>query len=203
MASLPPQDRSPLDRTPVRWQRTLVLGGTRSGKSAYAEDLATGRREVTYVATGRRNAGDADWEARIDAHRHRRPAYWTTVETSAGLPSVLVQSDARVLTIVDDLGTWLTGAIDDLQAWDLPRGTVAPSTDALVDAVVTCESSVIMVSPEVGWSVVPPTRSGRLFQDEMGILNRRIAAVCDTVVLVVAGIPLTIKDARSTTKGHL
>lgn len=174
--------------------RTLVLGGARSGKSAFAEELAAGADRVRYVATGRRVPSDTDWEARIEAHRERRPAEWTTVESSGGLVDVLAMPSSGV-TIVDDLGTWLTGTIDDRAAWESPRGTVSPETDALVHAVTQCHEPVVLVSPEVGWGVIPASRSGRLFQDEMGTLNRRLAAVCDSVVLVVAGLPLTLKPA--------
>ncbi|OZF46098.1 bifunctional adenosylcobinamide kinase/adenosylcobinamide-phosphate guanylyltransferase [Rhodococcus sp. 14-2470-1b] len=174
-------------------RRTLVLGGTRSGKSAYAEALAAEAPVVRYVATGRRIVGDADWNARLDAHRARRPSEWSTVESSDGLAVTLHEAHPGT-TIVDDLGTWLTSALDDADAWDLPRGTVAPATDALCAAVQQYRGDLVLVSPEVGWGVVPATRSGRLFQDEMGTLNSRLAATCETVVLVVAGLPLPLKS---------
>ncbi|WP_037180790.1 bifunctional adenosylcobinamide kinase/adenosylcobinamide-phosphate guanylyltransferase [Rhodococcoides fascians] len=179
-------------------RRTLVLGGTRSGKSAYAESLAAEAPVVRYVATGRRIAGDADWDARLDAHRARRPSEWSTVESSDGLVETLREAHPGT-TIVDDLGTWLTGALDDAGAWDLARGTVAPATDALCAAVQRYRGDLVLVSPEVGWGVVPATRSGRLFQDEMGTLNSRLAATCETVVLVVAGLPLPLKSDDPTT----
>ncbi len=104
-------------------------------------------------------------------------------------------------TIVDDLGTWLTHTIDDHRAWDSPRGTVAPDVATLVDAVSRSREHLVIVSPEVGMSVVPDTRSGRLFQDEIGSLNSALAAVCDTVVLVVAGLPLTLKTSDGQVPG--
>lgn len=186
--------RSDIVRTVTLPLRTLVLGGTRSGKSAFAESLVDGRHPVRYLATGRHDSTDADWVARIDAHRRRRPSQWTTVESSTNLAQVLSTSVGGA-TLVDDVGTWLTGALDDQQAWDLPRGTITPAADALVQAVQRCTTPVVLVSPEVGWGVVPATRSGRLFQDEMGSLNRKLATVCDSVVLVVAGLPLTLKTA--------
>jgi adenosylcobinamide kinase/adenosylcobinamide-phosphate guanylyltransferase len=169
--------------------RTLVLGGTRSGKSRYAEDLLPGDEPVRYVATARRRADDAEWDARIDAHRARRPKGWTTVEE----PDVaaLVRSGGGPL-LVDDLATWLTGVLDDAGAWEQPVD-VSPRLDELVAAVRTAPGRVVLVSAEVGLGVVPTTRSGRLFRDELGALNAALARVCDEVVLLVAGLSLRLK----------
>lgn len=171
--------------------RTLVLGGARSGKSFHAESLATDG-PVRYVATGRRDDTDTDWQDRIDRHRASRPPEWTTVESSTNLPAVLALPWIGT-TVVDDLGTWLTGTIDDANAWDLPRGSITPAVDELVTVVSACTNPIVLVTPEVGLGVIPETRSGRLFRDELGLLNSRLAAVCDDVVLVVAGIALTLK----------
>ena len=108
--------------------------------------------------------------------------------------------------MVDDLGTWLTGMLDDARAWERPRGTITPAVDDLVEAVAMCTSTVVLVSPEVGLSVVPESRSGRLFRDELGLLNSRLAAVCDRVLLVVAGLALTLKEPPAdffTAKGQV
>ncbi|MDI6629991.1 MAG: bifunctional adenosylcobinamide kinase/adenosylcobinamide-phosphate guanylyltransferase [Rhodococcus sp. (in: high G+C Gram-positive bacteria)] len=173
-------------------RRTLVLGGARSGKSGHAESLAV-VEPVRYLATGRRDATDEDWQLRIERHRASRPKHWSTVETVTSLSGVVSQPWDGT-TVVDDLGTWLTGMLDDAQAWELPRGTIAPAVDDLVRAVADCPSHLVLVSPEVGLSVVPESRSGRLFRDELGLLNSRLAAVCDRVLLVVAGLALTLKD---------
>ncbi|OZC64861.1 bifunctional adenosylcobinamide kinase/adenosylcobinamide-phosphate guanylyltransferase [Rhodococcus sp. 15-725-2-2b] len=172
--------------------RTLVLGGARSGKSGHAESLAV-LEPVRYLATGRRDTTDEDWQRRIDLHRASRPNHWSTVETVTSLAGVISQPWDGT-TVVDDLGTWLTGMLDDAQAWELPRGTVAPAVDDLVGAVTRCTSPLVLVSPEVGLSVVPESRSGRLFRDELGSLNSRLATVCDRVLLVVAGLALTLKE---------
>ncbi|HEX3259804.1 MAG TPA: bifunctional adenosylcobinamide kinase/adenosylcobinamide-phosphate guanylyltransferase [Pseudonocardia sp.] len=166
-----------------------MLGGTRSGKSGYAEHLLPAREPVRYVATARHVAGDAEWTARIDAHRARRPAAWTTVE-DADLPALLRAGGGPLL--VDDIATWLTGVLDDAGAWD--RGVdVSPQVDALVEAVRAAPGRVVLVSAEVGLGVVPATRAGRLFRDELGALNAALARVCDEVLLLVAGLPLRLK----------
>ncbi|MFT7837332.1 bifunctional adenosylcobinamide kinase/adenosylcobinamide-phosphate guanylyltransferase [Saccharothrix sp. BKS2] len=179
-------------------RRTLVLGGARSGKSAHAEGLLTDA-VVTYVATARRYPDDADWEERIARHVARRPLTWTTVEAPApgDLPALLTATtpdDPPIL--VDDLATWLTGVLDDADAWE-GRGLARAEAGCaeLVRAVGRTRSRLVLVSAEVGLGVVPGTRSGRLFRDQLGSLNARLAEVCDEVLLVVAGIPLHLREA--------
>ncbi len=159
-----------------------MLGGARSGKSRYAESLFTGA--VRYLAAAR--VRDADFAARVAEHRNRRPATWTTVEGDL----VAALQEHRP-TLLDDVGTWLTNLIDDAAAWEQPRGTVDPAP--LVAAVAGFPDRLVVVSPEVGLGVVPHTESGRLFRDELGLLNQQLADVCDEVVLVVAGQPLRVK----------
>jgi len=178
--------------------RILVLGGIRSGKSQWAEaniaEIAGSPDDaaaVRYLATGPIAASDAEWSARVDAHRRRRPASWSTVET-ADIAKQL-RSDDVTATIVDDIGGWLTAAMDRTNAWT--GGSVSDDVDDLVDAVGSFGSALALVSPEVGLTVVPATESGRRFADELGTLNQRLAQVCDRVVLVVAGQPVTVKDS--------
>lgn len=171
-----------------------MLGGARSGKSRWAEDLLPDDAPVRYLATARRRPGDAEWDARLDAHRARRSPAWTTVED----PDVgaLVRAGGGPL-LVDDLATWLTGVLDDAGAWDAPRvpAAVGAAVDALVDAVRAAPGRVVLVSAETGLGVVPATRAGRVFRDELGALNSALAAVCDEVLLLVAGLPLPLKPA--------
>jgi adenosylcobinamide kinase/adenosylcobinamide-phosphate guanylyltransferase len=174
--------------------RSLILGGARSGKSAHAEGLVTEAATVRYVATGRRDPSDDDWNARIDRHRDRRPDHWVTVETSAAADlAALLSVSYRGPTLVDDLGTWLTGAFADLNAWDSPRGTITPAVDDLVSAVAQFDGELVLVTPEVGLGVVPESAAGRLFRDEIGSLNSRLADQCDSVRLVVAGLAVELK----------
>lgn len=180
---------------PDRPVRTLVLGGIRSGKSQWAEaaiaDSAGPGQPVCYLATGATPDDDADWSARIAAHQARRPWHWSTVET----PDVAthLRAQAATPTLVDDMGGWLTAAMDRRDAWTV--GSVTAEVADLIDAVDAFGAPLALVSPEVGLTVVPHTASGRRFADELGSLNQQLAALCDQVVLVVAGQPLTVKAA--------
>jgi adenosylcobinamide kinase / adenosylcobinamide-phosphate guanylyltransferase len=174
-------------------RRTLVLGGARSGKSAHAEGLLTDA-PATYVATGRVDPADAEWTARIAAHVERRPSAWRTVELAepGELGPFLRMATGRV--IVDDLGTWLTTLLDDTGAWENDSSeTVRRVCDELVDGVGASQADIVLVSAEVGLGVVPATRSGRLFRDQLGALNAALADRCTDVVLLVAGIPLRLR----------
>ncbi|HEU0088290.1 MAG TPA: bifunctional adenosylcobinamide kinase/adenosylcobinamide-phosphate guanylyltransferase [Pseudonocardiaceae bacterium] len=173
--------------------RTLVLGGARSGKSGYAEGLL-GAVRVDYLATARRVPGDADWEARIAAHIARRPPGWRTVEP-CDLPAAL-RAAGPVPVLVDDVATWLAGELDDAGAWAGGGDAVAACRvrcAELVAAVVSCPARLVLVSAEVGLGVVPTTCAGRLFRDELGALNAALAAVCEQVLLLVAGLPLRLR----------
>lgn len=174
---------------------TLVLGGARSGKSAYAEDLLPADAPVTYVATARRDPADAEWEARIAAHVARRPPAWRTVEP-ADLSALLAATGPDESLLVDDLATWLTGVLDDTAAWHGDTAAAGLAADRLVAAVAGCPARLVLVSAEVGLGVVPETRSGRLFRDELGSLNARLAQVCAAAVLLVAGLAVPLKRPR-------
>ena len=176
--------------------RTLVLGGIRSGKSQWAETTIAGSTDhsrVRYIATGAAPAGDTDWSVRIAAHRARRPAQWSTVETVD--VTTQLRSDTATATLVDDIGGWLTAVMDKRDAWT--GGSVTADVDELIDAVASFGSPLALVSPEVGLTVVPATAAGRRFADELGSLNQRLAAQCDRVVLVLAGQPMTVKEPAS------
>ncbi|MDQ6525381.1 bifunctional adenosylcobinamide kinase/adenosylcobinamide-phosphate guanylyltransferase [Nocardioides sp. LHD-245] len=167
--------------------KVLVTGGVRSGKSRHAESLLADAPGVTYIAAGPAY-DDADWAARIAAHRARRPAGWSTAETR-DVAGVLAAADGAVL--VDCLGTWLTGVIDDAGLWEAPveevEGRVLGHLDALLAALTATGVAVVLVTNEVGLGVVPEHRSARLFRDLLGTINQRVAAACDEVHLVVAG----------------
>src|SRR5215813_13202142 len=173
------------------WRRALVLGGIRSGKSEFAEDLVARADLVRYVATARRDDNDAEWAARIDAHRARRPGHWTTCEVGQApltLAEVVASAKPDEAVIVDDIGGWVAAMTEttDPPLWP---GLVAE----LGTAVSGFPARLVLVSPEVGLSVVPATAAGRVFADWLGTVNREIAARCDGVVLVVAGNAVAVK----------
>ncbi|MBL6275796.1 bifunctional adenosylcobinamide kinase/adenosylcobinamide-phosphate guanylyltransferase [Micromonospora fiedleri] len=177
------------------WNRVLVLGGIRSGKSEFAESLVADAATVRYVATA---AGDddAEWAARLAAHRARRPAGWSTEETASDprrLADVISAARPDETLLVDDLGGWVTVLLD-------PAHQPADDTvtiDELITAVRGCAARLVLVSPEVGLSLVPTTPLGRAFTDALGVVNRAVAGVCDVVLLVVAGQPCQLKPATA------
>ncbi|WP_109472160.1 bifunctional adenosylcobinamide kinase/adenosylcobinamide-phosphate guanylyltransferase [Ornithinimicrobium cavernae] len=174
--------------------RVLVTGGVRSGKSHHAETLLRQEARVTYVAPGpdETEEPDPDWARRLAAHRERRPATWTTVETT-DLATALAESDEAVL--VDCLGTWLTRTIDRRALWEAPVEEVtAVVRHEVAGLVAALERSqpVVLVTNEVGLGVVPAHRSGRLFRDLLGEVNREVATACEEVHLVVSGRVLVL-----------
>jgi adenosylcobinamide kinase / adenosylcobinamide-phosphate guanylyltransferase len=181
--------------------RTLVLGGIRSGKSRWAEDAIVDAlpadQPVRYLAPGLTGKADAAWVDRVAEHRSRRPAHWSTVET--GDIASQLRGSPDTPTLVDDLGAWLTGTLDRHHGWD--GGSVAApvrdTIEAMLAAVSDFNSTLVLVSPEVGLAVVPATASGRRFADELGSLNQRVARLCDRVVLVVAGQAVPIKPSAT------
>ncbi|SFO12712.1 adenosylcobinamide kinase /adenosylcobinamide-phosphate guanylyltransferase [Geodermatophilus obscurus] len=171
--------------------RVLVLGGSRSGKSAHAESLLSGRGDVVYLATSAPAADDADWAQRVAAHRARRPAGWTTLETTA--PSELLRGGTL---LVDSVTTWVAALMDETGVWAAEPGAhdrLADRVDALVNAWAMTPAHVVAVSDEVGLGVVPETRAGRLFRDTLGEVNQRLAGTADEVWFVVAGLPQRLR----------
>ncbi len=172
-----------------------MLGGARSGKSVTAERLLSGEPTVCYVATSA-TAGDPEWAARVATHRARRPASWSTVETTdlAALLKTRTAMDPPLL--IDCVSVWLSRVMDDVGLWSAADHDAAQTADAalaalvdeLVDAWRRTSARVVAVSNEVGSGVVPEHASGRRFRDELGTLNARLAASSDDVVLVTAGI---------------
>lgn len=185
MADRPPSDAD--DNA----ARTLILGGVRSGKSRYAETraLSLDVSRWCYVATAR--AGDAEMAARIRHHREQRDPRWQTVEAPLGLGACLRRLDApHTCILVDCLTLWLSNCLAD----EADAGRWAAERDALLAAVADSRARLVFVSNEVGSGIVPLGALSRRFADEAGRLHQALAAHCDTVTLVVAGLPLTLKE---------
>jgi adenosylcobinamide kinase / adenosylcobinamide-phosphate guanylyltransferase len=178
-------------------RRVLVLGGSRSGKSRYAEEYLGTGLPVTYVATAPDFPGDAEWADRISQHRSRRPATWSTVET--GDPASVLDSAAEGTPIlIDSVTTWLSRVMDDCACWaeELPGESaerLSAALDALAGAWANTGALAVAVSDEVGSGIVPESVAVRRFRDVLGELNQRLAARADEVWLVTAGIPLRLR----------
>ncbi len=191
-------------------QLCLVLGGVRSGKSAFAESRVallgrpTGSQSTLYVATGL--AIDDEMRERIQRHQECRPSNWLTLEE----PSKLAEKLAPLLTgpenpaavipgvvIIDSVDVWVANLLMEHQAEtnSSTEETVMAEADKLLGLVADSSQGFIMVSSEVGLSLVPPEPLGRRFQDRLGTVNQKIAAAATEVFLVVAGLPNRIKPA--------
>ena len=180
---------------------TLVLGGARSGKSAHAERLAAQSGcEVVYIATAR--AGDGEMADRIAHHRRSRPLHWTTVEEPLLLADAIARhSTPSTVVLVDCLTLWLSNLMfsdgriyPDTGAISLPP-LLGAQRAALLDVLARAAGDIVLVSNEVGMGIVPMGAVSRSFADEAGRLNQSLAAACDRVFFVAAGLPLTLKGA--------
>jgi adenosylcobinamide kinase/adenosylcobinamide-phosphate guanylyltransferase len=172
--------------------RTLILGGVRSGKSRHAEELA---REaavpVTLIATA--TAGDEEMAARIAAHRARRPANWTVIEEPLHLAHALARaSHPESTVIVDCLTLWLTNLLCHADP-----ALLETEVNSLMSALAALPGHQILVGNEVGLGIMPVNDLARRFVDVAGDVHRRVGLLCDRVVLLVAGLPITLKDARA------
>jgi adenosylcobinamide kinase/adenosylcobinamide-phosphate guanylyltransferase len=167
---------------------TLILGGARSGKSALAERLALASAgAVVYIATAQ--ARDGEMAERIAHHRARRPADWACVEEPLALADVLRQhARADRCVLVDCLTLWLSNLLGAADASCFERERAA-----LLDTLPQLPGEILLVSNEVGMGVVPLGELSRRFVDEAGRLHQALAAVCDRVIFVAAGLPLTLK----------
>ena len=183
----------------------LILGGARSGKSALAEKLATeSRLAVTYVATAQ--AGDEEMTRRIAHHRARRPGHWALVEEPLHLARVLqAQAAPDRLLLVDCLTLWLSNLLFAGQGAQQAEAGVAvdcpllsAETTELLTTLSTLPGRILLVSNEVGLGIIPMGAVTRLYVDEAGRLNQRIAALADTVTFVAAGLPLVLKHTPTT-----
>ncbi len=166
---------------------TLVLGGARSGKSAWAERLVrVAARPKVYIATAQ--AFDGEMEERIAQHKQQRGDGWTLIEAPSDIAGALAGMDSGSVVLIDCLTLWLGNRM-------LAEADIAAEAAALLDVLAEAPVPVVCVSNEVGMGLVPDNALGRKFRDAQGALNRDLAARADLVVFVAAGLPLVLKGA--------
>jgi adenosylcobinamide kinase/adenosylcobinamide-phosphate guanylyltransferase len=165
----------------------LVTGPARSGKSEWAETLASrSGKAVIYVATSQLDPTDQEWQARIERHRRRRPATWQTLQGPIDLAHTLQTAAASECLLIDSLGTWLANFLAQPDAiWEATQ-------QQLLTSLQHRAAEVIVVAEETGWGVVPAYPLGRSFRDRLGSLTRQIGTVADRVDLVTAGYVLNL-----------
>ena len=165
---------------------TLVTGGAKSGKSRFAEALLAGATRRIYIATAQ--VWDAEMRAKIDAHRADRGADWHTVEAPRDIAAALAQVRAGDAVLLDCATMWLTNLM-------LADGDMEEGVNALLAALAACPVPVVVVTNELGWSIVPDNALARRFRDAQGRLNQRLAENAGLVVAVISGLPLVLKGA--------
>lgn len=169
----------------------LITGPARSGKSEWAErlaeQLAVGKKQqVVYIATAQIYPDDAEWQARIDQHRQRRPAHWQCQEVPLELAGAIAAYNQTHCLLIDSLGTWLANLIEqDTEDWDKAQ-------QQLLGALIETTADVILVAEETGWGLVPAYELGRTFRDRLGTLSRRIGEIATDVYLVTGGYALNL-----------
>lgn len=172
---------------------TFILGGARSGKSQFAEQLATqSSKQVVYIATAQ--ALDSEMAERIARHRANRPSDWITIEEPLALAEILSRhtSDKRLL-LVDCLTLWLSNLLDD----KTPKTQYLEQRTALIDTLPILASDIILVSNEVGTGITPINPLSRRFVDAAGLLHQEIARICDQFAYVTAGFPHWLKQVNA------
>ena len=170
----------------MAFRRIFVLGGARSGKSAFAERLAAECGEpVLYVATA--TVTDEEMAERIARHRAQRPTTWRTLEAPLGIAAQLMGLPGTATVVVEDL----TLLLSNLMTEDV--ATAESRAQREISDLLGHEANVILVSNEVGMGIVPEYALGRLFRDALGRVNQAAAAACGEVYLLVAGLPLRLK----------
>ncbi|WP_293266041.1 bifunctional adenosylcobinamide kinase/adenosylcobinamide-phosphate guanylyltransferase [Neptunomonas sp.] len=168
----------------------FIIGGARSGKSRYAENLARNSgSDVIYIATAQ--AYDDEMQERIDQHKNQRPSQWDVFEESLEISNVINnESSSSNCLLIDCLTLWVTNLLCEDKS-------IADYKQQLIDALSNAKGDVILVSNETGMGVVPMGKLTRRYCDEAGWLHQEVAVLADQVVLMVAGIPVVIKPVAN------
>ena len=171
---------------------TLILGGVRSGKSSFAQRLAAKGERVLFLATAQ--PGDADMEARIQAHRESRPYSWDTLEEPLDIVAALKPVvDGYDIVILECLTLWVSNLMLRGPSGGVSESYVASGVQELLDLYRQGNASWMVVSNEVGMGIIPATELGRRYADVLGRVNQQVAAFADVVYFMAAGIPLSLK----------
>lgn len=187
--------------------RTLILGGIRSGKSLYAEKLLQNSINVTYIALAQ--IYDDEMAERVLCHQKRRKASWETIETNIDLVLAIEQASKSDI-LIDSIGTWISNVLmenmqEETHLTQDQRNAMEQlfldKIQLIIQTLKTYQGNVIIVSEEVGYSMVSDYPLGRLFTDIIGMINQRLAKHCDFVYLMAAGYPILVKDQA--TRDHL
>lgn len=170
----------------------LVTGPARSGKSEWAELLATeSGKTIIYIATAMENPNDQEWQQRIQKHQQRRSPDWVTLCVPIELTAALASAKPNTCLLVDSLGTWVANLLEqDELTWEKTL------TDFL-ETVQLVAADMLFVAEETGWGVVPAYPIGRKFRDRLGSLVRQLSAICETVYLVTGGYILNLSALGS------
>lgn len=175
-------------------RRVLITGSMRSGKSRYAAQLAQhfGGDFVTYVAM--LAASDSDMLWRLDGHRAHHPAAWQTLEQHIR-PSDALKKAKHDVVVIDSLTGWVANLLLEHEASGAAaaRDAVTRETDHFLETLEDSQHTVIMATNEVGAGVLPSSHLGMWTREALGQTNQRIAALCDTVALVIVGLPQPLK----------
>ncbi|MCM1983518.1 bifunctional adenosylcobinamide kinase/adenosylcobinamide-phosphate guanylyltransferase [Lyngbya confervoides] len=166
----------------------LVTGPSRSGKSEWAEQIAAqSQLPVFYIATAREDVHDPEWQARIEQHQRRRPAAWVTRPVPFALSDCIAQAEAGDCLLIDSLGTWVANCLGESAAqW-------TQKCEDLLETLTQTSATVILVSEETGWGLVPSYPTGRLFRDRLGSLTRDITPLTQAAYLVCMGMAINLK----------
>lgn len=171
-------------------EKTLVLGGCKSGKSSYAQALAESLSIENRVYLATCVPLDDEMKDRVEKHQEDRDESWATIEEAMDVPLAIKKAgETAGVILLDCITLWLT----NLFLTDMGLAVVHDKVDALVEAIAQCPCPVIVVSNELGWGVVPENGMARRFRDLAGLVNQQLAATMDRVVMTVAGIPMTLK----------
>lgn len=164
---------------------TIVTGGAKSGKSRFAEALVAGLdRPRIYIATAQ--VWDDEMRAKVDAHRKDRGPDWHTIEAPRNVVTALAQVPADAVVLLDCATMWLTNCM-------LAESDLEAEISAVLVALAACPAPVVVVTNELGWSIVPDNALARRFRDAQGRLNQQLAAQAGLVVAVISGLPLALK----------